>query len=87
MLARSFSETVFTRSQKARALNFKSSFAARQGNGLSLDVVAKGVAARRAREAAQGELALNLAPSCAAAAKMLAHSVLGNDAAAACVGL
>ncbi len=75
MLARLFLKTVFTRSQKARALNFKSSFAARQGNGLSLDVVANGAAARRAREAAQGGLALNLAPSCAAAAKVLAHPV------------
>ena len=30
MLARLFLKTVFTRSQKARALNFKSSFAAQQ---------------------------------------------------------
>ena len=50
-------------------------------------IVAGGAAARRTREAVQGGLALNLAPSCAAAAKMLARPVLGNDAAAACIGL
>ena len=60
---------------------------ARRGKGLSLDVVANGAAARLAREAAQGELELNLAPSCAAAAKMAAHQILVNDAAGACVGL
>ena len=43
MLARLFSETVFTRSQKARALNFKSSFAARQGKGLHLDLASQRV--------------------------------------------
>lgn len=68
MQVRSFLKTVFTRSQKARALNFKSSFAAQRGKGLHLDL------------ASQEELALNLAPSCAAAAKMLARPVLGNEA-------
>ena len=51
---------------------------------MSLDVVANGVAARRAREAAQEGLAFKFG---AAAAKMLAHPVLGNDPDAACVGL
>lgn len=59
----------------------------RQGNGLHLDVVAKGAAACRAREAAQGELSFKFGAELAAAAKMIACPVLGNDADAACVGL
>ncbi|WP_297943542.1 hypothetical protein [uncultured Campylobacter sp.] len=38
-------------------------------------VVAGGARRTRAREAVQGGLALNLAPSCAAAAKIPAHQV------------
>ena len=43
MLTRLFSETVFTRSQKARASNFKSSFAAQRGKGLHLGLASQRV--------------------------------------------
>ena len=67
MLTRSFLKTVFTRLQKARALNFKSSFAAQRGKKRLAfwrrhrrcpPPVIYRSGARRAR--------LNLAPSCVA---------------------
>lgn len=52
MRARSFLKTVFTRSQKARVLNFKSFFAARRSaakSGLHFGVVAGGARRTRAK--------------------------------------